>query len=136
MFTQKTCINKTYFTVPYTKYLCNFNLCKPNTCLNWTNSPVPMEFGLDWFYCTYRFREVLCLLGVRFIQVFCLLRVRFRQVFCLLRVRFTQVFGLLRVRFRQVFGLLRVRFRQVFGLLRVRFRQVFCLLRVRNFYLK
>ena len=38
-------------TVPYTKCLCNLNLCKPNTCLNWTNSSVPQGFGLDRFDC-------------------------------------------------------------------------------------
>ena len=27
------------------------NPCKPNTCLNWTNSSVPKRFGLDKFDC-------------------------------------------------------------------------------------
>ena len=43
----KTCLNQTDFT----KCLCNLNLCKPNTCLNWTNSSVPKGFGLDRSYC-------------------------------------------------------------------------------------
>ena len=30
----KSCLNQTDFTVPYTKCLCNLNLCKPNTGLN------------------------------------------------------------------------------------------------------
>ena len=46
-------VNQTDFTVPSTKCLCNLNLCKPNTCLNWTNSSVSKGFGLDRFYCTY-----------------------------------------------------------------------------------
>jgi hypothetical protein len=33
-------------------WLVFYNLCKPNTCLNWTNSSVPKGFGLDRFYCT------------------------------------------------------------------------------------
>ena len=47
----KTCLNHTDFTVPSTKCLCNLNLCKKNTCLYWTNTSVPMGFGLDRFYC-------------------------------------------------------------------------------------
>ena len=49
--TPNTYLNQTGFTVPSTKCLCNLNLCKPNTCLNWTNSSVPKGFGLDRFYC-------------------------------------------------------------------------------------
>jgi hypothetical protein len=37
--------NKTKLYVPSTKCLCNLNICKPNTCLNWTNSAVPR----GWF---------------------------------------------------------------------------------------
>ena len=48
----KTCLIQTDFTVTSTKCLCNFNLCKPNTCLNWTKSSVPKGFGIDRFYCT------------------------------------------------------------------------------------
>ena len=47
----KTCVIQTDFTVPSTKYLCNLNLCKPNTCLNWTNSSASKGFGIDMFYC-------------------------------------------------------------------------------------
>ena len=36
----------TDITVPSTKCQCNLNLCKPNTCLNWTNSSVQKEFCL------------------------------------------------------------------------------------------
>ena len=48
----KTCL-QTNFTVSFTKCLCNFNLCKPNTCLNWTNSWVPRGLALDRFYCNW-----------------------------------------------------------------------------------
>jgi len=48
----KTCLNKTDLTVPSTKCLCNMNLCKPNTRLNWINYLVPKGFCLDRFYCT------------------------------------------------------------------------------------
>ena len=30
----KTCLTQTVFTIPSTYCLCNLNLCKPNTCLN------------------------------------------------------------------------------------------------------
>jgi hypothetical protein len=53
-------ILKKYYTygasLPYnksTKCLCNLNLFKPNTCLNWTNFSVPKRFGLDTFYCIF-----------------------------------------------------------------------------------
>jgi hypothetical protein len=52
---EKTWLNQTDFTVPSTKCLCNLNLCKPNTCLNWTNLSVPKGFGLDMFYCICTF---------------------------------------------------------------------------------
>ena len=31
----KTCLNQTDLTVQSTQCLCNLNLCKPNSCLNW-----------------------------------------------------------------------------------------------------
>ena len=40
-------------TVASTKYLSNLNLCKPNTCLNRTHSPVRNGFGSDRFCCIY-----------------------------------------------------------------------------------
>jgi hypothetical protein len=50
--TDFTILSQTDFTIPSTKCLCILNLCKPNTCLNWTNSSVPKGFGLDRFYCS------------------------------------------------------------------------------------
>ena len=47
----KTCLIQTDFTDLSTKCLCNLNLCKPNSCLNRTNSSFPKGFGLDRFYC-------------------------------------------------------------------------------------
>jgi hypothetical protein len=41
---------QTDITIPSTKCLCNLNLCKPNTCLSWTNFSVPKGSGLDRFY--------------------------------------------------------------------------------------
>ena len=47
----KTCIIQTDFTVPSFKCLCNLNLSKPSTFLNWKKYSVPKGFGLDRFYC-------------------------------------------------------------------------------------
>ena len=47
----KTCLNQTDFTVTSTKCLCNLNLRKSSTCLNWKKFSVPKGFG---------FRQVLC----------------------------------------------------------------------------
>lgn len=38
-----TCRIQTDFTVTSTKCLCNLNLCKANTCINWTHSSVPKK---------------------------------------------------------------------------------------------
>ncbi len=49
----KICLIQTDFTVPSTKCLCNLNLCKPNTFLNWANYAVTKGFGIDRFYCIH-----------------------------------------------------------------------------------
>jgi hypothetical protein len=36
----------------------SLNLCKPNTCLNWTISSVPEEINLDRFYCITNIKQL------------------------------------------------------------------------------
>ena len=52
----KTCLSQTDLTVSSTECLCNLNLCKPNTCLNWKIffSPKGVQFRQVLPYCCYR----------------------------------------------------------------------------------
>jgi hypothetical protein len=59
------------------------NLCKPNTCLNWTNSSVPKGFGLDRFYCSgviyfHASLKMVCLILIsKWFYTFCFISSKF-----------------------------------------------------------
>ena len=50
---QETCLNQISSEVHSYQFQCILILCKPNTCINQTNSSVRKEFGLDRLHCNW-----------------------------------------------------------------------------------